>query len=70
MTTENQVATRSFADPDDEKFIGARKIGQEVDPDLTLQQVFYKLEKGLIPASKVGRQWITTRKRLRALGAG
>jgi hypothetical protein len=69
MATEKQI-TRSFADPDDEKLIGAEKIRQELDPNLTLQQVFYGLSTGKIPASKFGRLWITTRRRLRALGAG
>jgi hypothetical protein len=56
--------------PDDEKLIGAEAIRQAFDPNLTLAQTFYGLEKGLIPADKYGRKWITTRKRLRALGAG
>jgi hypothetical protein len=57
-------------DPDDEKLIGAEEIRQALNPSLTLSQIFYGLEKGLIPASKLGRKWITTRRRLRALGAG
>jgi hypothetical protein len=56
--------------PDDEKLIGAEEIRQALNPNLTLSQIFYGLEKGLIPADKYGRKWITTRKRLRALGAG
>jgi hypothetical protein len=54
-------------DPDDEKIKGAKAIGQALG--ISEQRAFYALERGLIPATKFGRQWLTTRRRLRALGA-
>ncbi len=44
---------------------GGVAIAAEFDPPLTQAQVFYHLEKGNIPASKLGRCWITTRRRIR-----
>jgi hypothetical protein len=32
------------------------------------RQAYELLEKGLIPAKKCGKTWVTTRRRLRALG--
>jgi hypothetical protein len=38
--------------------------------NLTLRQAYHALERGYLPASKVGRKWFTTPRRLRALFAG
>ena len=34
------------------------------------RKAFYLLEQGHLPASKVGNQWVSTRRRLRAVFAG
>jgi hypothetical protein len=65
--SENQP-DNSSRHPDDEKIRGAAAIGRELD--ITTQQAFYGLERGYIPADKYGRLWITTRRRLRSIGAG
>jgi hypothetical protein len=41
---------------------GAEEIGREVDLDT--RAAFYALERGYLPASKIGRKWVTTRGRL------
>ena len=38
--------------------------------NLTPRQAYHALEKGYLPASKAGRKWLTTRRRLRSLFAG
>jgi hypothetical protein len=38
--------------------------------NLTIRQTYHALERGYIPASKIGRKWCTTPRRLRALFAG
>lgn len=38
------------------------------DPDMTA--AFYKLEQGYIPASKEGRIWVSTLRRIRSIAAG
>jgi hypothetical protein len=67
MTTEDQP-DNSSPHPDDEKIRGAAAIGKELR--ISKQKAYYGLEKGYIPADKYGRLWITTRRRLRELGAG
>jgi hypothetical protein len=34
---------------------------------LTVSQTYYALEKGFLPASKVGGKWVSTRRRLQAV---
>lgn len=38
--------------------------------NLTRRQTYHALERGYLPASKIGRRWFTTPRRLRALFAG
>jgi hypothetical protein len=38
--------------------------------NLTLRQTYHALERGYLPASKAGRKWVTTPRRLRALFNG
>jgi hypothetical protein len=38
--------------------------------NLTERQTYWALERGHIPASKIGRKWFTTPRRLRALFTG
>jgi len=47
---------------------GAKAIGDELG--LSERKAFYLLEKGLIPARKIGRIWVSTRKELRSLVEG
>jgi hypothetical protein len=55
---------------------GAEEIGREaglIDKNgkVKLRAAFYQLEKGNIDASKVGDQWVSTRRRIRnSLSAG
>jgi hypothetical protein len=47
---------------------GAEAISREIDRPL--KKVFYGLERGTIPAKKVGNIWVGSRRRLRAHFAG
>ena len=38
--------------------------------NLTPRQTYHALERGYLPASKAGRKWFTTRRRLRTLFTG
>ena len=54
---------------------GAEAIGREAgcidnDGNVDLRRTFYLLEKRLLPAVKVGRQWSSTRRRLRRFFSG
>ena len=60
----------NLADDLDKPIIGAKAIAAELGPAITPRKVFYRLEAGHIPAEKFGRLWITTKRRLRTLGAG
>lgn len=42
---------------------GAAAIGKEINA--SPRQTFYLLQKGLIPARKVGDQWVASREELR-----
>ncbi|RWF41854.1 MAG: hypothetical protein EOS65_10955 [Mesorhizobium sp.] len=58
-----------MVEEDDDKIIwGAKAIGQEIDR--TERQTFHLLERGLLPATKVGDQWTSTRRRLRRMFGG
>jgi hypothetical protein len=37
---------------------------------LTIRQTYHALEQGYLPASKAGRKWVTTKRRLRSLFDG
>jgi hypothetical protein len=41
-----------------------------VAANLTPRQAYHALERGYLPASKAGRKWVTTLRRLRSLFAG
>lgn len=47
---------------------GVKAIATEAN--LTERQAYHALEKGYLPASKSGRKWVTTRRRLRTLFDG
>jgi hypothetical protein len=54
---------------------GAEAIGREAGclddaGKVDLRKVFYLLERGLLPGTKVGRQWTSTPRRLRRLFTG
>jgi hypothetical protein len=62
--TEIAERTASPANDDLDKPIwGARSIGVEINKGEAA--TFHLLETGKIPATKIGRQWCTTRRRLR-----
>jgi hypothetical protein len=42
---------------------GAKAIAAEAN--VTAKQAFHMLEAGHLPGTKVGRRWVTTRRRLR-----
>jgi hypothetical protein len=42
---------------------GAANIGKEIGRNT--RQAFHLLETGQVPGTKVGRQWVSTRRRLR-----
>ncbi len=47
---------------------GAANIAAEIRKPIA--QTFYLLSKGLVDADKIGRQWVSTRRRLRDQFAG
>jgi len=54
---------------------GAEAIGREAgvfddDGNVDLRKSFYLLEKGYLPATKIGRQWTSTPARIRRAFAG
>ncbi|MFK0693081.1 DNA-binding protein [Mesorhizobium sp. IMUNJ 23033] len=49
-------------------FGGAAEIGKEIKRKP--RQAFHMLEKGLLPARKVGNQWVAERGKLRAFFLG
>jgi hypothetical protein len=54
---------------------GAEAIGREAnvvdeDNNVDLRKTFYLLENGLLPGTKVGRQWTSTKRRIRRVFAG
>jgi hypothetical protein len=69
MTTVPKNPSTESADEDlDKPLWGAAAIGAEIDK--TASQTFHLLEAGYLPATKVGRQWVSTKRRLRQLIAG
>jgi hypothetical protein len=38
--------------------------------NLTKRQTYHALEKGYLPASKAGRKWVTTSRRIRSVFTG
>jgi hypothetical protein len=55
---------------------GAENIGREAGvvkakgDQKGIRKSFYLLENGLLPATKIGRQWTSTRRRIRRALAG
>ena len=54
---------------------GAEAIGREAglihqNGDVNFRAVYYALENGHLPATKVGKRWVSTRRRLRSVFAG
>jgi hypothetical protein len=54
---------------------GAEAIGREANVldsagNVDLRKTFYLLENGLLPASKIGKRWATTKRRIRSVFAG
>jgi hypothetical protein len=59
--------TETIENSDDPIIWGAEAIGREVGLDE--RAAFYALERGFLPANKVGKKWATTRRRLRQIVA-
>jgi hypothetical protein len=57
------ISAESTADDLDKPLWGAAAIGEEIDK--TPSQTFQLLEAGHLPATKIGRQWVSTKRRLR-----
>jgi hypothetical protein len=55
-------------DPDDQFVWGAEAIGKIINRNK--QQTFRMLEQGLLPAKKVNRLWVSTRRQLRQVITG
>jgi hypothetical protein len=54
---------------------GAEAIGREAnvldgDGNVDLRKTFYLLENKLLPATKVGKKWTSTKRRIRRVFAG
>jgi hypothetical protein len=54
---------------------GAEAIGREAgltheDGTVNFRAVYYALENGHLPASKIGKRWVSTLRRLRSVFAG
>jgi hypothetical protein len=54
----------------DKPIRGAERIGKEFDPPLTKAQAFYHLKAGHIPADRMGRSYVSTRRRIRRMASG
>jgi hypothetical protein len=59
----------------DRPLYGAEAIGREAEMldgkgKVDLNRVYYALERGHIDASKFGRVWVTTRRRIRSAFTG
>jgi hypothetical protein len=67
-TVPENPSTESVGDDLDKPLWGAAAIGAEIDK--TTSQTFHLLEAGHLPATKVGRQWVSTKRRLRQCFAG
>jgi hypothetical protein len=52
------------AAPDHDIIWGATSIANEIN--VSRRKAFYLLERGLIPAKKIGDSWVSTRSALRA----
>jgi hypothetical protein len=63
-----RVVANGTADALDVPIWGVRAIAAA--SNLTLRQAYHALERGYLPASKAGRKWFTTPRRLRTLFAG
>jgi hypothetical protein len=64
MTTATNTPPIGGDDFDlDRPIWGAKAIAPEIGKNK--QQTFRLLEAGLIPATKINKQWVTTRRRLR-----
>lgn len=48
--------------------IAANVVDARGEPDM--RRIFYLLEQGHVPATKAGRAWVTTKRRLRRAFAG
>jgi hypothetical protein len=62
------MPTESAEDDLDRPIWGVKAIA--VAANLTERQAYHALEKGYLPASKAGRKWVTTHRRLRTLFDG
>jgi hypothetical protein len=61
---QNSIAATNL----DEPIYGAEEIGRVVK--MTERQAFHALESGYLPATKVGRKWASTPRRLLAHFSG
>jgi hypothetical protein len=56
--------TTKIYDPDDRPIWGAREIAREAGlPDRAA--AYHLLERGLLPARRIGRRWVSTKGQLR-----
>ena len=62
-TVAKNPSTETASHDLDKTLWGAAEIGAEINK--TTSQTFHLLEAGHLPATKIGRQWATTRRRLR-----
>jgi hypothetical protein len=62
------MSTESTKEDLDRPIWGVREIA--VAANLTERQAYHALENGYLPASKAGRKWVTTGRRLRTLFSG
>jgi hypothetical protein len=68
MTTIAETAAKPADDDLDKPVWGARNIGAEINKPTGA--TFHLLEAGLIDADKVGKQWVSTPRRLRKQFSG
>jgi hypothetical protein len=53
-----------FLDPDDQPIYGVPSIARAIKRSES--QTYYSLERGFLPAGKLGKIWFTTPRRIRA----
>jgi hypothetical protein len=59
----SRMSTEEVREDLDRPIWGVKAIATAAN--LTARQTYHALEKGYLPASKAGRKWVTTQRRLR-----
>ena len=64
----SRMSTEQTKEDLDRPIWGVKAIA--IAANLTTRQTYHALEKGYLPASKAGRKWVTTPRRIRSVFTG